>query len=309
MRKRLVVLLAVLLLMGSLACSASGSVEVEGPEVTIAVGGDETTEEAVAPTEPAAATEEATAEAPAPTEAASPPTEAPAPTEQPTVAPPPPPPPADQDPLEAADIPELQVLTLDPHGEGLGNLATFRQRMTVNFVAQDTDYSGTYNYEAEVNTADQAVHITLTAEGAAAQELPSNQVQAIWIGTRLWLKVGNQPWVPVPESVAELQFDEQMMSVGEFLPYVEHFDRVGEETVNGVQTVHYTYNSTNIPSQYGAIDGHGDVYVAVDGGYVVRYTLDGSGTFEQNFQGSGTISLVYDTYDVGAAISIQPPRR
>jgi len=57
------------------------------------------------------------------------------------------------------------------------------------------------------------------------------------------------------------------------------------------------------------VSGHGDIYVALDGGYVVRYTLDGSGTFEEQFQGSGTLSLVYDTYDVGADINIQPPRR
>jgi hypothetical protein len=49
--------------------------------------------------------------------------------------------------------------------------------------------------------------------------------------------------------------------------------------------------------------------VALEGGYVVRYTLDGSGTFEDYFQGSGTLHLVYDTYDVGAPISIQAPRR
>jgi len=57
------------------------------------------------------------------------------------------------------------------------------------------------------------------------------------------------------------------------------------------------------------VTGHGDVWVALDGGYVVRYTFEGSGTFEDYFQGQGTINLAYDTYDVGAAIEIQPPRR
>lgn len=50
-------------------------------------------------------------------------------------------------------------------------------------------------------------------------------------------------------------------------------------------------------------------YVALEGGYVVRYTLDGSGTFEDYFRGGGTLHLVYDTYDVGAPIGIQAPRR
>jgi len=218
--------------------------------------------------------------------------------------------PADQEPLEMAEIPELAVTTLDPTGEGLGHLGTFRQRMTVELTSQESDYTGVYHYDAEANTAEQAVHITVSAEGPAAQELSANQVQAIWIGTQLWIKLGNQPWLPVPESVAEIRFDEQMYTVGDFLPYVQHFQRVEpDEVVNGIRSAHYTYDAQNLPTQYGTMSGHGNVYVALEGGYVVRYTLDGSGTFEDYFQGSGTLHLVYDTYDVGAPISIQPPRR
>jgi len=217
--------------------------------------------------------------------------------------------PADQDPLEVAEIPELEVVTLDPTGEGLGHLGTFRQRMAVSFTAQDTGYTGVYHYDAEVNTAEQAAHITVSADGPAVQELPANQVQAIWIGTQLWIKLGNQPWLPVPESVAALQFEQQLFSVGDFLPYVQHFQKAGEEVVNGIPSAHYTYETQNLPAQYGSVNGRGDVYVALDGGYVVRYTLDGNGTFEEYVQGSGTLSLVYDTYDVGADISIKPPRR
>ena len=92
--------------------------------------------------------------------------------------------------------------------------------------------------------------------------------------------------------------------------YVRHFQRVEpDEVVNGIPCVHYTYNVQSVPTQYGTVSGHGDVYVALEGGYVVRYTLEGSGTFEDYFQGSGTLSLVYDTYDVGAPISISPPGR
>lgn len=302
---------ALLLVLSSLACSISGEVNVEGPELTIQAGGGETATPTAPPVE---ATTPLETEAPQPTEAPAA-TEAPEPTEEPPTPqagetePAPPEVPPDQEPLEAAEIPELEVTTLDPHGEGLGHLGTFRQRMTVEFTGQESDYTGVYHYEAEVNTADQAVHITLSAEGPAAQELPANQVQAIWIGTQLWLKVGNQPWLPVPEPVAEIRFDEQMYTVGDFLPYVLYFQRVEpDEEVNGILSAHYTYDAQNLPTQYGTVSGHGDVYVALDGGYVVRYTLDGSGTFEDYFQGSGTISLVYDTYDVGADISIRPPR-
>ncbi|MDY6875437.1 MAG: hypothetical protein SWK90_04435 [Chloroflexota bacterium] len=307
-----------LLVLNSLACSISGEVNVDAPLDTPSASEEEPAVPTMLPAEPTAPPEADTphpAEVTPPPETTTPqPTEAPATadTPVPTVPPPPAPPaemPAGQEPLEVAEIPELEVTTLDPSGEGLGHLNTFRQRMTVNFTAQDTGYAGVYHYDADVNTAEQAMHITISAEGPAAQELPANQVQAIWIGPQLWLKLGNQPWLPVPESVAEIQFDEQLLSVSDFLPYVQYFQRVGEEMVSGISSVHYTYDAQDLPTQYGSVSGHGDVYVALEGGYVVRYTLDGSGTFEDYFQGSGTLHLVYDTYDVGAPISIQAPRR
>lgn len=306
---------ALVLVLGSLACSFSGEVDL---------GGVESTAEAVGGTISAAAT--AAAPTPLPVESTTPPeptesppetggeAEGPPPTEpatepaatEPAQSAPPPPAPG---PLEVAEIPELEVVTLDPSGEGLGNLGSFRQRMTVEFTAEEVDYSGTYHYDADVNTGDQAAYIVVSAEGAAFDQLPANTLQAIWIGTQLWLKVGDRPWLPVPESVAAIEFDEQVLAVGDFLPYAREFERVGEETVNGIASAHYTYDADDLPTEYGTVSGTGDVYVALDGGYVVRYTLDGSGTFEGDFQGSGTIELVYDTYDVGAEIAIQPPRR
>jgi hypothetical protein len=218
--------------------------------------------------------------------------------------------PADQGPLEVAQIPELQITTLDPRGTPLGQLGTFRQKMRAEFFAPDSTYNGIYHYEAEVDTVAQAVHIWVTAEGTAAQQFPANRVEAIWIGTRLWIKVGNGPWVPVPEEVAEAQFDEQTVSVGQFLPYVPIFDRIQpDETVNSMPCVHYTYDAQDIPSEYGTVDTRGEIWVAIEGGYVVRYTLEAVGQFSEYFEGTGTLKLTYDTYDVGADIRIAAPRR
>ena len=303
-------IVALLLALNSLACSIRGEVDVEGPLAATQASGEEPgAEETATPTPPPPVEPTTPSEAEAAEPTAVPETdETPEPVEEATTVPAAPPP-GVEDPLEAADIPELEVFTLDPTGEGLGHLGTFRQQMTVSFTADATGYTGVYHYDAEVNTADQAVHVTVSAEGPAAQELPANQVQAIWIGTQLWIKLGNQPWLPVPESVAELQFDEQLIAVGDFLPYVQYFERVGEETVNGIPSAHYTYDAQDLPTESGTVSGHGDVYVALDGGYVVRYMLEGSGTFDGSFQGSGVINLVYDTYDVGAEIVIRPPRR
>jgi hypothetical protein len=217
--------------------------------------------------------------------------------------------PPEQSPLEVAQIPELEVSSLDPRGTPMSSLGTFRQRMRAEFVASDSAHSGIYHYEAEVNTAAQAVHMTVSAEGAAAQQLPVARAEAIWIGTRLWLKLGNRPWVPVPEDIAEAQFEEQTVSVGSFLPYVPNFQRIEpDETVNGIACARYTYDLQDIPAEYGTVDAHGQIWVALDGGYVVRYTLEAVGTFGEYFQGEGTLKLTYDTFDVGSGIEVNPPR-
>jgi hypothetical protein len=309
LRIRLITIAVSTLVLSALACSFSTEVDLGGAQATAeAVGGTISAAATAIPTAMAAEPTRPPAPTEAPTEASGE-GEAPPATEPPATEPAGSEPPPVEDPLEVAEIPELEVVTLDPSGDGLGNLGTFRQRMTVDFMAEDVDYSGTYRYEADVNTGDQAVHIVISAGGAAASQLPANSLEAIWIGTELWLKVGNRPWLPIPESVAAVEFDEQILAVADFLPYARQFERVGEETVNGIACAHYTYSADDLPTEYGTVSGGGDVYVALDGGYVVRYTLDGNGTFEGQFQGAGTISLVYDTYDVGAGIVIEPPRR
>lgn len=311
-RARLLVVGSVVaaLVLSSLACSISGQVNVDGPLATEDAGGEESPSGGE-PTTVAPTTE--------PTESASGEPTTAAPTTEPTAE-------AGgtsgesggddteipedaENPLQVSDIPELQVDTLDPTGDGLGHLPTFRQRMTVNFTGEDTGHASILHCAAEVNTSEQAVHVTATAEGPAAAELPASEIQAIWIGAQLWLKVGRQPWLPVPEAVAAMQFDQQMLAVGDFLPYVLHFERVEpDETVNGILSAHYTYDVVDAPIEYGTFTGQGDVYVALDGGYVVRYTAEGYATLDEVLVGSGTFSLIYDTYDVGAPVHIEPPR-
>ena len=276
-----------LLVLSALACSFSGEVDFGGSSATPKPGGGQTAETTNPP-----------ATAPPPTESS-----------EPTLAPPDEPP-EGEDPLEVADIPELKNPDLDPHGEGLGHLAAFRQHMWASFTADDSGHTSAYQYDAEVNTADKAIHIVLSVEGDAAMKLPANTVEIIWIGTEMWVKAGRQPWMPVPEGVEALPFDEQILAVGDLLPYVEHFDKVDERTMNDIPCAYYTYDADNVPTQYGYLSGTGDICVALDGGYVVHYTLDGHGTFasEDYFTGSGKIDLVYDVDGVGDPIVIEPPR-
>jgi hypothetical protein len=304
---------ALLLVLSVLACSFSGEVDFGDSAATSESGGGSAGEATSTSTtkvpEPAEATEP-----PAPTDAPSPSeppaTEAPKTTTAPATEAPPIDIPEGEDPLETADIPELEDSSLDPRGEGLGHVPTFRQHMRASFTEEGSDYTSVFDYDTEVNTGDQALHAIISAEGAAAMELPSNTVEVIWIGTEMWGKIGKQPWVPVPEGVEALPFTEQALAIGDMLPYVQHFDKVDDRTMNDIPCAYYTYDAENVPTKYGYVNGQGDICVALDGGYVVHYTLDGNGTFteEDFFQGSGAIQLVYDVDGVGDPIDIKPPR-
>jgi hypothetical protein len=322
-QRPIIVLLALLLMLSALACSLGSRRSISPGETAgqpPAAASPTTASPTTAPQEaatstPAASQETATptplppTSTPLPTATAAPPTPPPASEEeQPAEEQQPPPPPGSQ-PLDVAQIPELKITTINPKSQGLSELGTFRQRVHAEFSAADSAYSGVYHYEGEINTAAKAIHATLRAEGEVAQLLPANQLEVIWIDTRLWIKVGNRPWMPVPENTEEFLF-QQDLAAGSLLPYARQFERVQpDETVNGVLCAHYTYDAQDLPTEGGTVSGHGDVYVALNGGYVVRYTLQATGTFDNYFQGPGTLNLTYDTYDVGAPIDVQPPRR
>lgn len=290
-----------LVAMSALACT----ITLEGPTLigTPAAGAPSPTVTATAtgqPTQPSPAAT-ATGEPAQPTPG--PPTEGPAPTAAPQPSPVPP-------TVAPETGPAVPPGSVDPKGGGLAQLGTFRQRMTATFKEASTGATGTVRYQADVNTNQPAMHIVVSGEGAALQYLPSNKIEAIWIGDKLWLKVGNQPWIPVPEAVAAAQFEEYVYSAGDFFPYVPGVQRGGpDETINGILCHHWVYSVQNAQTEYGTVTGSGDIYTAVDGGFVVRYTLNGQVTYQDIMTGSGTVNLVYDTYDVGADINIQPPRR
>lgn len=280
----------------ALACTVSGEVTVDRGLTPSAAPG---TSVAVAPSAtPGAA---ATGQPTQPTSAATATSKPVPPTAAPTQAP---------AATALSTGPAVSPGAMNPKGEALNTLGTFRQRMTGSFKEASTGATGTYNYQADVNTTQQAIHAVVSATGAGVQYLPSNKAEAIWIGEQLWVKIGNQPWVLVPESGAIALFEEQVYPASKFIPYIPGVQKAGpDETINGILCHHYQYSIQNVPIEDGTVSGAGELYTAVQGGYVVRYTLNGTATFTGGgMSGTGALTVVYDTYDVGAAINIQPPR-
>ena len=309
----ILVLLLVVLLAG---CGGGRDVEVN-----VYTGDQATAAPTVEPTQPptmpsptAAAVEPtATPAEPAPAEPTTEPVEPAAPTaapptEAPTEAPPQPtaPPPA----TEAPQLPD-DVYTFDPADweASIATLSSFRQKVVIDFTADGTGVNSKAKYVGEVTTNPTALHSTLTVEGQAAAELPSNQAEVIWIGDQAWVKIGRRPWVQVPVAALESEYAGQVVGIGELLPYIPQARRVmPDETINGIPCKHYVYDINDLQVESGMTDASGDIWVAKDGGYVVRLTMNGQGTYYDTYSASGTLNLVYDLYDVNAPINISPPR-
>lgn len=83
------------------------------------------------------------------------------------------------------------------------------------------------------------------------------------------------------------------------------------ETINGVEAIHYTFEQSTLPNTSQLQSVKGDVYVAVEGGYMVRLILDGSGQLsaldDSPEESSGTIHLQTDLFDVNQPLTVEPP--
>jgi len=219
-------------------------------------------------------------------------------------------PPATAEPIPAV-TPPTDAYTFDPTtwDQTLTVLDSFRQKIVLAFTADETGVDSRVTYEGEVTVDPSALHFLLRVEGQGSAQLPSNQVEVIWIGDQVWVKAGRQPWAPVPESAVESQYGGQVIGVGDLLPFVQQAGRLlPNEHVNGIPCQHYVYNGTNLQAEAGMSSAQGDIWVAEQGGYVVRLTMNGQGAYYGTYDSSGTLTLVYDLFDVDAPIDISPPR-
>lgn len=80
-----------------------------------------------------------------------------------------------------------------------------------------------------------------------------------------------------PASEADDAFSNSL-DANEFLEEVGEATLVGEETINGIETVHYTFDETAIEDEMTQFNwAQGDVYIAKEGNYVVRFRIEGEG--------------------------------
>ena len=259
--------------------------------------GDKTapTEEAAAPA--AQATVRSSAAAKQPT--AEPTMEAEAvPTDEPTEAP--------------AATPEDDSLSLASRDTGLDALTSYRLTWRAEWKSTDQgkEEQGAWDWTEEYTSDPKAHHVSMSTPDAS-DPTKTGAFEMWQIGDTSYMKSGeNDECVSFSTEGAEKDIQKGSFNPS-MLGSIEDAKYVGRETINGIPTKHYKYNSKT--GMLAALaDASGETWVASDGGYVVKYTVKwtgGGGLFGLGASptATGGGSWTWELSDVNKPIEIKPP--
>jgi len=161
-----------------------------------------------------------------------------------------------------------------------------------------------------------AQHISIYGTSLAAQGYTADQpLEMVIIGDKTYVKVMGI-WMQAPSSEGSEDLGDTFLLISDdVLKNAKNVRYEGRETVNGVETKHYSFYETGLNATQLAgskVDqAKGDIWVAVDGNYSVKMdtTLIGTG---MGVPGSETLSdgsmhMVMDVTDANEPITIEVP--
>jgi hypothetical protein len=280
-----------------------------------ACGGGESTPEPAEEVEPTVASEPTSAptatEPETETEATEEPTAPPSPTAAPTAV-------TSEEPEATAAETSVEVSGVEAQSVlDVASIERFRIRLTFTMEGEaypESAVNGTI--EGAFTTDPRANHLVIQAEGQA--EL-SGTFEIIQIEDQIYLKAAGQ-WIEAPAGTAPQLEDYYLFGDElEAEETVTGLERVGAETVNGRQTIHYrgaqAFLTANEVSGAAfdienAETAQYDVWIDEAEGFPVKQTVlfDGPGVNPQNPEATGRIEYVLEYYDFNAEeITIEAP--
>lgn len=198
----------------------------------------------------------------------------------------------------------------------VADLTSYRMTMAIELVEEGSDgttKTTTITTESTSVTNPPANSVNMTIEG----DIP----ELAGMGSILFVQIEDTIYSVLPGmgcvsgAAGEQGFENPFSDLADtstFLDGVTGATRVlPNETINGVETIHYTFEQSSLPSDSGLQSVGGDLYVAVEGGYMVRLILDGSGQLsaltDSPEGGTGTVHLQMDLSDVNQPLTVEPP--
>jgi len=87
-------------------------------------------------------------------------------------------------------------------------------------------------------------------------------------------------------------------------------DFIGEEVINGIDTLHYAFDETSLIDETANVEWvEGHVYVAKEGGWLVRLAMEGEGVFDELAEEPefGTMRIQIDITDINQPLEFPIP--
>lgn len=200
---------------------------------------------------------------------------------------------------------------------GLGGLNSYKASFKMTFEGEENGQpkTSTLSFTEEFVKEPAAKRTVITGFGAMrgsstgtpTPDQSSGAIESIEVGGKQYSKMGDICTQITAESGPQAN---TMMDPNSIIGGVRGTQRVGNETVNGVPTVHYKVDASGLET-LGYLNSDGDVWVAEPGNYVVKYTFQAKATGKDSLFGSamgeGTIKWDYEVTEVNQPITIQAP--
>ncbi len=245
----------------------------------------------------------------APTEATKPTAQ---PTEQPAAQP------TEEPATNTTNNATPEGLDLSSISSGLGDLNSYKASFRMSFEGTDSNNkptSSSLSYIEEFVKSPAAKHTIITGIGAMLGSSDTTPTPDQNAGAIESIEVGGKQYSKMGDICTQVTADSgptanTMMDPNSIIGGVRGAQRLGNETVNDVPTVHYKIDSTSLAA-LGYLNSDGDVWVADPGNYVVKYTFQATSTGKEAFfgsaQGQGTIKWDYEVTEINQPIDIQAP--
>ncbi len=195
-----------------------------------------------------------------------------------------------------ADLLNLSALETDIKELSSETLQSYRLRAEWKTEPKTGSTVTASSYGIEVAHTNNPLAEEITMRGDATG-LDSQMVR---IEDRMWINAGDQ-WIEMSSDDTST-YDNMLFSLSSATSGLTGDAKlVGEETLNGVATKHYTFDESILGAALGVYEKiKGEVWVAVDGDYAVKYVFtaeDKDATYDWN----------WEVYDINAPFTIEPP--
>lgn len=291
----MILFLVAMLALSSLACSLTGGDE-ETADVPTPAATAEMPETAVDEPSDSTAPEEAE-EASSETAEQPQPTAEPAPSEEPT-----------EEPAPAFEGIAMDTVLQNPEFE------SYEFNMTMTITPNDPSSGNeaqTLDFTIQHTANPRATSMSMSGMGLEGMEEGFENITIVQIEGTAYMVMPEIGCMTFPANEDEIFAENPMNDLfndGTF-DDLDHANYEGRETINGIETYHYSFDETSMPDAGEAewIDGH--IYLAVDGGYLVRMTMQGEGMMDMAAEGedSGEMYLEMNLTSVNQPITIPLP--